>query len=79
MTMRHLRPEQNLEISRLLIGAGKAIFIGSMLALLFPQLGQPRPFLFAILGGILSVILVAIGVSLIKGKTVEKKEKVRRR
>lgn len=75
MTMRHLRPEQNLEISRLLIGAGKAIFIGSMLALLFPQLGQPRPFLFAILGGILSVILVAIGVSLIKGKGKDSREK----
>jgi hypothetical protein len=79
MTMQHLRPEQNLEISRLLIGAGKAIFIASMLALLFPQLGQPRPVLFAVLGSILSLILVTIGVMLIKGGPGAPREKERRR
>jgi len=64
--MQHLNKRQNTEIASLLIGAGKAIFIGSIGALFFPQLGQGRPLLYGILGAVLSVILITIGVVMLK-------------
>ncbi|MEK7475430.1 MAG: hypothetical protein AAB152_07305 [Candidatus Coatesbacteria bacterium] len=71
MTMRNLNRDQNLEMARLLIGAGKTIFVASIVAILFPQSGIDRPFLLSILGVGLSAILAAIGLALIKGQDAD--------
>ena len=65
--MRNLNRDQNMEIARILIGAAKAIFIASALALLFPMAGHERPYLYCLLGAGMSIVMVIVGIMMMKG------------
>ena len=79
MSFHNLSGKQNLEIARLLIGASKAIFIASAVALLFPPAGQPRPILFALIGALVAGVLASIGILMMKDKETPSPERPRGR
>jgi len=66
MRYQNLTHSQNLKVADLLIGAGKTIFVASVIVFLFPATGMNRPVLYSLLGGLLSGVLVYFGVILSK-------------
>jgi len=53
----------------LLIGASKALFVASIVAIFFPHAGQERPVLYGLLGAALTGVLAMIGLMVMKKET----------
>ena len=66
MSFRHLTKASNTELAKLLIGAAKAIFVASIIAVLYPGATDGRPVGWAAVGIMVSAILAWIGIRLLE-------------